>query len=79
MRAGCADPPSLDFQTNHGLPVVGSMNGLGSIAPPRPAWQMSGPLEESVKAASVGLSALVVATERQSKPVSLACPASAAS
>ena len=72
MRAGCAEPPSLDFHTNHGEWSAGSMNGLGSIAPPRALWHSKGPLELSVKAASVGLMPAAVATDRQSYPVSLA-------
>ncbi len=79
MPAGCDEPPSLDFQTNQGLPLAGSMKGLGSMAPPRADWHSSGPLELSVKAASVGLMPAAVATDRQSNPVSLAWPAWAAS
>src|ERR1700733_3304627 len=63
IRAGCEEPPSLDFHTNHGVPSTGSMKGLGSMAPPRLDWQSSGPAELSVKAALLGLSDAAVAAE----------------
>jgi len=77
--AGWSEPPSFDFHTKKACPVVGSTNGLGSMAPPRLGWHSNGPDESSVKVASVGESAPAVATERQSSPVSLAWPDRAAS
>jgi hypothetical protein len=61
------------------MPVAGSTKGLGSMAPPRLDWQMSGPLELSVNAVPVGLREWAVATDRQSYPLSLVWPAWAAS
>ena len=72
MPAGCDEPPSLDFQTSQGLPLAGSMKGLGSMAPPSADWQSNGPPELSVKAAPDGLMLAAVATDRQSNPVSVA-------
>src|ERR1700722_5896540 len=60
MPAGSEEPPSFDFHTSHGVLLTGSINGLGSMAPPRLPWQSSGPVELSVKAASVGLNDPVV-------------------
>ncbi len=79
MPAGIDEPPSLDFQTSHGVPLAGSMKGLGSMAPPRADWQSRGPEELSEKAAPVGLMLAAVATDRQSNPVPVAWPACAAS
>src|SRR4051794_34117629 len=46
-RDTAGEDPSLFFQCSHGLPSA-STNGIGSIEPPRSAWQTSGPADESV-------------------------------
>ena len=59
------------------MPELGSTYGCGSIDPV--GWHSTGLFDTSLNWTSVGEMDAAVATARQSKPVSVVCPAWAAS
>src|SRR5271170_5994094 len=77
IYAAAEEPPSFCFQTRYAVPVLGSTYGCGSMDPV--AWHSMGALDTSLNCTLVGEIDAAVATARQSKPVSDACPDCAAS
>ncbi len=65
MDAGTSTRPSLDFQYRYTVPSP-STNGCGSMDPPRPVWQMSGPEDVSTNGPTGEAD---VAMEMHSSPV----------